>query len=181
VQRNYANNSKNIIHFNFFWKKLAEYFSKFCIFALFSIPLFYLTMSRRDEYHSIAKTALQKDGWIITADPLDLTVGGVELWADLGAERLLAAEKENEKIAVEIKSFLGQSPVSEFHKALGQYENYQLSLEILEPDRKVWLAISKDAWEDFFQRDFIQKAIERFKIGLIIFEVENQTIISWIK
>lgn len=103
------------------------------------------------------------------------------MWADLGAERLLAAEKGTEKIAVEIKSFIGQSPVSEFHKALGQYENYRLSLEILEPNRTIWLAIPKDAWEDFFQRDFIQRAIKRLHIDIIIFEVENQTVISWIK
>lgn len=138
-------------------------------------------MARKDAYHSIARKALEKDGQIITADPLDLTVGGVELWADLGAERLLAAEKGTEKIAVEIKSFIGQSPVSEFHKALGQYENYRLSLEILEPNRTIWLAIPKDAWEDFFQRDFIQRAIKRLHIDIIIFEVENQTVISWIK
>lgn len=138
-------------------------------------------MSRRDEYHDIAKNALQKDGWKITSDPLDLTIGGVELWADLGAERVLAAEKGSEKIAVEIKSFLAQSPVSEFHKALGQYENYKLSLEILEPDRKIWLAIPKEAWDDFFQRDFIQKAIKRYAIELIIFNPENETIVSWIK
>ena len=68
-------------------------------------------MSRRDEYHEIAKNALINDGWTITADPMDLTIGGVELLADLAAEKILAAEKENDKIAVEIKSFLGQSPV----------------------------------------------------------------------
>lgn len=72
-------------------------------------------MSRRDIYHEIVCAALGKDGWQITADPLDLTIGEVELFADLGAERVIAAEKGNEKIAVEIKSFLGQSPVSEFH------------------------------------------------------------------
>ena len=125
--------------------------------------------------------ALEKDGWYITDDPLDLTVGEVELLADLGAERVIAAERANQKIAVEIKSFMGQSPVSEFHKALGQYENYRLSLEELEPDRTIWLAIPVLAWNDFFQRPFIQKAIQRHKIELIIFDPENQTILQWIK
>ncbi|MBL7787753.1 MAG: XisH family protein [Chitinophagales bacterium] len=138
-------------------------------------------MSRRDEYHEIAKNALINDGWTITADPMDLTIGGVELLADLAAEKILAAEKENDKIAVEIKSFLGQSPVSEFHKALGQYENYKLSLEILEPDRKIWLAIPIEAWENFFQREFIQKSIKRYQIELIVFDTQTQKIIAWIK
>ena len=33
---------------------------------------------------------------------------------DLAAERLIAAEKENQKIAVEIKSFLNPSTVTDF-------------------------------------------------------------------
>jgi hypothetical protein len=99
----------------------------------------------------------------------------------LGAERVIAAERDNQKIAVEIKSFAGQSPVSEFHKALGQYENYRLSLEEIEPDRIIWLAIPISAWNDFFQRPFIQKAIQRHQIELIIFDPENETILQWIK
>jgi XisH protein len=104
----------------------------------------------KDFYHYQARRAIEKDGWTVTDDPLDLTIGDVELSADLGAERLIAAERGTEKIAIEIKSFVSQSPVSEFHKAVGQYENYRLSLEELDPLRKIWLAIPDDAWNDFF-------------------------------
>jgi hypothetical protein len=135
----------------------------------------------RDLFHFQARRAIEKDGWIITDDPLDLTVGEVELLADLGAERLIGAERGNEKIAVEIKSFVNQSPVSEFHKAVGQYENYRLSLEELDPLRKVWLAIPDEAWNDFFQRPFIQKAISRYQIEFIIFDPYTEEIIQWIK
>jgi hypothetical protein len=138
-------------------------------------------MARKDLYHGIVRHALEKDNWIITHDPLDLTIGEVELLADLGAERVIGAEKDNQKIAVEIKSFVGQSPVSEFHKAIGQYENYRLSLEETDPNRSILLAIPEFAWEDFFQRPFIKKAIERYKIELIIFEPEIETILQWIK
>jgi XisH protein len=132
-------------------------------------------------YHDIVRHALEKDGWIITHDPLDLTIGEVELFADLGAERVIGAEKDNQKIAVEIKSFVAQSPVSEFHKALGQYENYRTSLEEVEPDRTILLAIPVLAWEDFFQRPFIQKVIVKNKIELIIFDSNNETILQWIR
>ena len=135
----------------------------------------------RDFYHFQAKRAIEKDGWTVTDDPLDLTIGEVELSADLGAERLIAAERDNEKIAIEIKSFVSQSPVSEFHKAVGQYENYRLSLEELDPLRKIWLAIPDDAWNDFFQRPFIQKAILRYQIEFIIFDPYTEEIIQWIK
>lgn len=112
---------------------------------------------------------------------MDLTVGEVELLADLGAERVLAAVRDDEKIAVEIKSFIGQSPVSEFHKALGQYQNYRLSLEELDPNRQVFLAIPQAIWNNFFQRAFIQKAIHRYSLQILIFEPENQTISQWIR
>ncbi len=56
----------------------------------------------------IVKKALIKDGWTITDDPLTLKFGNTELYVDLGAEKVLAAEKEGQKIAVEVKSFFGE-------------------------------------------------------------------------
>lgn len=78
-------------------------------------------MSAKDIYHNVVKTALEKDGWNITADPLIMKFGEVDLFIDLGAEKVISAEKNGEKIAVEIKSFAGTSLVSEFHSALGQF------------------------------------------------------------
>jgi hypothetical protein len=138
-------------------------------------------MAKKDLFHFEFKEALESEGWVITDDPLDLSVGEVELLADLGAERVIGAERGNEKIAVEIKCFVGQSPVSEFHKALGQYDNYRLSLEELDPLRTVWLAIPEGAWSDFFQRPFIQKSINRHKIDIIIFDPYTKKVIKWIK
>jgi predicted RecB family endonuclease len=66
-------------------------------------------MSAKDIFHEVVKRALQKDGWQITHDPLSISVGGVNMSIDLGAERLIAAEREGEKIAVEVKSFLERS------------------------------------------------------------------------
>ena len=135
----------------------------------------------RDLLHNEVKIALEKDGWIITHDPLDLSVGGVELYADLGAERLIAAQRGLEKIAIEIKTFSGQSLVTEFHKATGQYDNYRLSLEELEPERIIYLAIPEGIWSNFFQLPFIQKVIRVKSIKMIIFEPSNQMIVQWIK
>ena len=135
----------------------------------------------RDVLHNEVRTALEKDGWTITHDPLDLSVGGVDLYTDLGAERFIGAIKGSEKIAVEIKTFGGQSLVTEFHKAMGQYDNYRLSLEELEPERNIYLTIPELVWEDFFQRPFIQKVISVKAVKLIIFDPYSQTIIKWIK
>ena len=73
-------------------------------------------MPAKDIYHQIVKDALIKDGWTITDDPLKLTIGSRSLYVDLGASKLLAAQKEDQKIAVEIKSFLGASPINDERK-----------------------------------------------------------------
>lgn len=62
-------------------------------------------MSAHDLYHNAVKSALVKDGWTITHDPFTITFGRRDVYVDLGAERMIAAEKGNERIAVEIKSF----------------------------------------------------------------------------
>jgi hypothetical protein len=60
-------------------------------------------------------------------------------YVDLGAERLIAAEKDATKIAVEIKTFLSPSPVSDLEKALGQFGIYEEVLQVVQPERLLYL------------------------------------------
>jgi hypothetical protein len=83
----------------------------------------------KDLFHDAVRNALIKDGWQITDDPFFLKVGGVEFYIDLGAEKLIAAERNNEKIAVEIKSFINSSSLTDFHLAIGQFLNYRVALK----------------------------------------------------
>ncbi len=78
-------------------------------------------MPGRDLLHPVVRTALERDGWTITADPLVLKIGRRNMFVDLGAERILSAERGAERIAVEVKSFLGESDLVELEAALGQY------------------------------------------------------------
>jgi hypothetical protein len=106
----------------------------------------------KDVFHQQVKNALIKDGWNITHDPLTIRISeAVKLQIDLAAETTIAAERDSEKIAVEIKSFVGDSDISAFHTALGQYLNYCQALEEQEPDRMVYLAIPLETYQDFFQ------------------------------
>lgn len=105
----------------------------------------------RDVFHNQVKTALIKDGWIITHDPFVIRISeAIKLQIDLVAENAIAAEKDSEKIAVEIKCFIADSDISEFHTALGQYLNYAQAIAEQELDRTVYLAIPVDTYKDFF-------------------------------
>jgi len=136
-------------------------------------------MSARDIFHNAVKIALEKDGWIITHDPLALEFGLGSLYVDLGAERIIAAERSNEKIAVEIKSFLSGSAVSEFHTALGQYLNYRLLMQDQYTEYKLYLAVPSSAYESFFQLPFVQSTIQQYQLKLAIYIPEKQEIIKW--
>ena len=95
-------------------------------------------MSARDIIHNSVKNALIKDGWIITHDPFTIQYKELKLSADLAAERPIAAEREGQKIVVEIKSFVGRSAVQDFKLALGQYNLYLGLLEIVAPNRQLY-------------------------------------------
>jgi hypothetical protein len=136
----------------------------------------------KDVFHQQVKNALIKDGWNITHDPLTIRISeAVKLQIDLAAETTIAAERDSEKIAVEIKSFVGDSDISAFHTALGQYLNYCQALEEQEPDRIVYLAIPSENYQDFFQLPFIQRALQRYQVKLIIYDPQLEEIKQWIK
>jgi len=133
----------------------------------------------KDLFHEVVKTALTKDGWTITNDPFFMKVGGVDFFIDLGAEKLIAAERDNQKIAVEIKSFVSASSIADFHLAIGQFINYRLALKLADPERKLFLAIPDVAYQTFFQKDFPRMVIAEYQLGLIVYDVENQEIATW--
>ena len=76
-------------------------------------------MPRKDLYHDQVRRALEKDGWTITHDPMRFRWKGRTIWPDLGVEKVIAAERDAEKIAVEIKSFLSPVLLADFYEALG--------------------------------------------------------------
>lgn len=95
-------------------------------------------MAARDLYHYCVRTALESDGWTITDDPLRIKVGLRQALVDIGAERLLSAERGEQKIAVEIKSFLSPSRVKDLEMALGQFILYEDILARTHPERLLY-------------------------------------------
>jgi XisH protein len=137
-------------------------------------------MSRKDTFHDIVRRALEKDGWTITHDPLYIDLTDVEVQIDLGAERLIAAERNNQTIAVEIKSFIRGSNLSEFHVAVGQFMNYRFTLKKVESNRILYLAVPAETYTTFFQKETIKEMCQEYNLKLVIYETQSEEIIQWI-
>ena len=137
-------------------------------------------MPAKDLYHDTVKNALIKDGWTITHDPLMLRWGKKDMFVDLGAELILAAEKSERKIAVEIKSFTGPSELADLEKALGQYTLYYDVLTEREPDRIWYLAIRDETFNDLFEEPIGQLLLQKERLRLIVFAADQETILKWI-
>ncbi|MEA5471312.1 MULTISPECIES: element excision factor XisH family protein [unclassified Spirulina] len=136
-------------------------------------------MAAKDLFHDAVKQALQKEHWNITADPLRVKIDKVHFEIDLGADKMLAAEKGERKIAVEIKSFLSNSSLTDFHAALGQFLNYRLALQMTDIERILYLAVPLNTFNSFFQERFIQEAVQFYQLKLIIYDPSKEVITQW--
>lgn len=137
-------------------------------------------MPAKDIFHDLVKAALEKDGWLITHDPYPLQAGTFDLAIDLGAEKVIAAQREGLKIAVEIKSFLGPSKISQFYGALGQFIAYRAALNTQDPTRILYLAVSSDIYERFFITTFIQELVKQNQLLLLIYDIDREVIEKWL-
>ena len=140
-------------------------------------------MPAKDIYHDSFVHALQKDGWTLTHDPLTVTVEDTRVMVDVGAERVVAAERGEERIAVEIKSFVSLSAVQDLKEAAGQFWLYDLALKESgsEADRILFLAIRKDVYDSLFVKGIGKLFLRNHGLRLIVFEDENEEILQWIK
>ncbi|MCL1463345.1 XisH family protein [Argonema galeatum] len=138
-------------------------------------------MAAKDKFHNAVKQGLEKEKWLVTHDPLRLEYAVDErVEIDLGAERILGAERGEEKIAVEIKSFLNDSALADFHTALGQFLNYRLVLEEIEPERILYLAVPSAAYESFFQRELPKASVKKHQVKIIVYDPVKEEIALWI-
>lgn len=134
----------------------------------------------KDIYHKNVKEALEKEGWIITDDPYYLNVLDSPIYEiDLAAEKLIAATKGTESIAVEIKTLGASSIAHEFNRALGQYLGYALFMSIKEPTRKLYLAIPDEVYYKFFTKEATILTLLHYHVNLIVFNATNNTIVLW--
>ncbi len=137
-------------------------------------------MPAKDIYHDTARSALLKDGWTITHDPFVLRWGTTDVFIDLGAEQLFAAERHGQKIAVEVKSFVGRSDVDDLEKALGQYILYHDILAKTEPERVLYLAVHEEVLLGIFDEAIGRLLLENQRVKLLVFDRREEVILRWI-
>lgn len=137
-------------------------------------------MPAKDVYHNVVLNALKKDDWTITDDPLTLQIDeSVNVYLDIGAENILAAEKQGQRIAVEVKSFIGKSYPTQLYQAIGQYIAYREFLAIKDSARKLYLAIPKNTYKTHFNSDFTLLAIRNVQMSYLVYDINTETILTW--
>ena len=136
-------------------------------------------MPAKDLHHDTVKTALVKDGWTITDDPLILKIGTRNALVDLGAEKLIAAERDTIKIAVEVKTFISPYPMNDIEKAWGQFFLYSRVLKKRDPSRQIYLAVERNIFETLFEEEAGQLLLEEPGFRLIVFDAGIEEIIQW--
>lgn len=99
----------------------------------------------------------------------------------MALKKILAAEKRGRRIAVEIKSFIGDSEVEDLKNALGQFILYHDILVKLEPDRVLYLAVRDTTYEEIFAEPIGQILLENKRVKLIIFNANAEEITKWIE
>jgi hypothetical protein len=70
--------------------------------------------------------------------------------------------------------------ITDFYSALGQYLTYEVALKLQEPDRELYLAVPKAAYDTLFQEVLIQKVLEFHPIKILVYSKTTQEIQSWI-
>ncbi|MCK6693377.1 MAG: fatty-acid oxidation protein subunit alpha [Thermoanaerobaculia bacterium] len=136
----------------------------------------------KDKYHKLVREALEKDGWHITNDPFYIRPEkGINYPVDLTAERVLIAQKGPEKIAVEIKRFLKESSLHEFHQALGQYLDYQTGLEMLNSSYELVLAIPEPVFNYLWSFEVIRRSAQKVEMKILVYKLSKPEIAKWIR
>jgi hypothetical protein len=137
-------------------------------------------MPARDRYHDWVKETLIQAGWVVSHDPLSMRIGKIGLHVDLGLENLIGAEKEQQKIAVEIKGFINFSKITDFYAAFGQYLCYKVALAREDPDRVLYLAVPAPVYQTLFKEILIQDVLNEYPAKLLVYNLSTQEIQSWI-
>ena len=106
---------------------------------------------------------------------------GTDLFVDIGAERLIGAERDGKRIAVEIKSFLKPSPIQDLKEAVGQYILYSdiMAESPANIGRILYLAVREETHRVVFGKEQTQRLLRNRGIRLVVFDPDEEIIVEW--
>jgi hypothetical protein len=138
-------------------------------------------MPARNLHHDAVIQALQADGWTITHDPLLIPFGDRRLFIDLGAERAtIGAERGSERIAVEVASFVADSPVRDLQEAVGQFVVYRALLSQADPERSLFLAVPTRVYDSVLSEPLGRLVAADVRLRILVFDAQQQQVVRWI-
>jgi hypothetical protein len=98
----------------------------------------------------------------------------------MGAKRLLAAEQGNQKIAVEIKSFVSPSSMQDLKNAIGGFVMYRAVIRRIQPERALYLAVRDSVFAALFEEPIGILLIETENLNILVFNPESERVVQWI-
>lgn len=137
-------------------------------------------MPRKDRIHEAVKNALVKDGWMITDDPYRIEYEDADVYADLRIEKATHGESTRRVLVIEIKEFVGVSPMARLEEALGQYQVYRSYLRQTAPEEQLYLAVDQASYDALFRRKSFQRIVEDYRLALLIVDVPREEVTQWI-
>lgn len=133
-------------------------------------------MPTKDRYHDTVVRTLQKDGWTILGEQVDLFVPSRRLWVDIRATK----EGHTAIILVEVKGFeTGASPVAYLSDAVGQCIVYQGALAYLGLSDRLYLAVPTTALGGILGEEIGRRTVQQAQVGLLVLDPVREEISEW--
>lgn len=76
---------------------------------------------------------------------------------------------------------MGDSLIYDFHGALGQLLVYQVNMELQEPDRVLYLAIPRPAFERMSRQQIFEVVAQRYAVNFLVYDPIEKSIVTWIR
>ncbi len=135
-----------------------------------------LIMPAKDRYHDVVVRALQKDGWTIIGEQVEVIIPERRLWLDIRATK----DDRRSSILIEVKGFEKmRSPVSYLADAIGQCVVYQGALDYIGITDPLYMAVPSRAITGILGEEIGKKAVHHAHVGLLVFDPLREEVTKW--
>ena len=83
--------------------------------------------------------------------------------------------------AIEISSFVADSPVRDLQEAVGQFVVYRALLSQAEPERTLFLGVPTRVYDSLLSEPIGQIVAADVRLRVLVFDDQQQRVVRWIK